>query len=393
MWASKLRTLLTLLGTIIGVFSVVAIVAVIQGLNRYVAQEILGTGSHVFTLTRVGMVTSWEDWLEAQKRRRITLRDAEWLRDRLRNASLVVASLRSMATVKGKREEARGVPIMGTEAGYPGVGTYPLALGRHLDAEDVRGRRMVAVVGWDVRRELLGPGDPIGQWIRIRGHRFRVVGVLRQRGKVLGFSQDNLVVIPATTYQKLFGRRQSVDIAVKARSPELFQEAQDEARLWMRIRRGLRPQEKADFEIVTSEMFYRLYTQATSGLFLGMIIVVSLSLLVGGIVIMNIMLVAVTERTREIGIRRAVGASAGDIVAQFLVEAATLSGLGGLVGVLGGVAVAWILRHATSLPTHVAPGSLLMGLFLAVGVGVVFGLYPAYRASRLDPILALRYEA
>jgi putative ABC transport system permease protein len=216
---------------------------------------------------------------------------------------------------------------------------------------------------------------------------------MEARGSVLGVSQDDLVIIPITSYQKIFGRRQSVSIQVKALRPELLVESEDEAMLWTKIRRGLKPYDDPDFAVVTSDMLFSFYEQATGGLFLGMLGVVGLSLLVGGIVIMNIMLVAVAERTREIGLRRALGARARDIVIQFLVEAATLSGLGGMAGVVLGAGLAWGLRAATPLPTHVAPLSILGGLLLAVVVGVVFGLYPARRASLLNPIDALRRDA
>jgi putative ABC transport system permease protein len=392
MWGSKLRTFLTLLGVIIGVFSVVAIVSVIQGLNRYVAQEILGTGSHVFTLTKFGFITDLDSWVDAQRRKDLTLEDAEGLGRRMERADVVVAQVRDQAEVRGPNERGRGVSILGTQAGYPEIGQYPLEEGRHLVDGDVRQRRSVAVIGSQIREELLNPGDPLRQVIRVAGHTFQVVGVLENRGSVLGVSQDDIVIVPVTSFQRVFGRRSSLDIHVKARSPDLFVEAQDEAELWTKLRRGLKPYDEPDFAVMTSEMLYGFYEQATGGLFLGMVGVVGLSLLIGGIVIMNIMLVAVAERTSEIGIRRALGARARDIVLQFLVEAGTLSGLGGLVGVGIGAGLALGLRAGTELPVHVAPGAIVGGLLLAIVVGVLFGLYPARRASRLDPILALRHE-
>jgi putative ABC transport system permease protein len=248
------------------------------------------------------------------------------------------------------------------------------------------------VIGSKIHEELLNPGDPLGQRLRVGGHTLRVVGVLQSRGSVLGISQDDIVILPITTYQKMFGRRESVEITVKAKSPGVFQEAQDEAMLWTKLRRGLKPYDEPDFAIMTSEMLYSFYEQATGGLFLGMLGVVGLSLLVGGIVIMNIMLVAVAERTREIGVRRALGARARDIILQFVVESATLSGLGGVLGVIVGAGLALVIRAGTSLPVRIAPATIVGGLIIAVFVGMAFGLYPAYRASRLDPIQALRYE-
>ncbi|MBU1701184.1 MAG: ABC transporter permease [Candidatus Eisenbacteria bacterium] len=392
MWSAKLRTFLTLLGTIIGVFSVVAVVSVIQGLNRYVANEILGTGSHVFNITKYGIITDMEDYLKAQRRKDFTLEDAEWLRRKLKLADVVVAQMSRRQDVRGLKERADMVAIVGIQDGYPEVGQYPLGEGRHLTEADVSLRQNVAVVGSRIREELMHVGDPIGQKLRIGGHTFHVVGVLEPRGSVLGISQDDIVIVPITSYQKIFGRRQSVEIQVKALRPELMLEAQDEAMLWAKIHRGLKPYDDPDFAIVTSDMLFSFYEQATAGLFIGMLGVVGLSLLVGGIVIMNIMLVAVAERTKEIGLRRALGARAQDIVLQFLVESATISGLGGVAGVILGAGLAWGLRAGTPLPTHVDPFSILGGLLLAIVVGVVFGLYPARRASRLHPIQALRQE-
>lgn len=392
MWGSKLRTFLTLLGIIIGVFSVVATVSVIQGVNRYVASEILETGSHVLNITKFGFITDLDTWIKAQRRRDLTVETAGFLRDKLEHASLVVAQVSSQRKVSGAGDRGEGVRVLGTQEGYPELGQYPLAEGRHLTEADVRQRRAVAVVGSKIQEEILNPGDPLGQTIRVGKHTLRIVGVLERRGSVLGMSQDDIVILPITTYQKMFGRRRSVEITVKAKAADVFGEAQDEAMLWTKIQRGLKPYEDPDFDILTSEMLYGFYEQATGGLFLGMLGVVGLSLLIGGIVIMNIMLVAVAERTREIGVRRALGARARDIILQFVMESATLSGLGGLIGVLVGALVALGIRGLTGFPVHIAPLTVAGGLMIAILVGMAFGLYPAVRASRLDPIQALRHE-
>jgi putative ABC transport system permease protein len=392
MWGSKLRTFLTLLGIIIGVFSVVATASVIQGLNRFVASEILGTGSHSFNITKFGFITDLDSWIKAQRRRDLTIEDAEFLQRKMESASAVVAQASSRRKVRGAADRGEGAQVLGTQEAYPEVGQYPLGEGRHLTGSDVRQRHAVCVVGHKIKEELLNPGDPLGQRLRVGGHTLRVVGVLSPRGAVLGVSQDDIVILPITTYQKMFGRRESVEISVKAKGPALFQEAQDEAMLWTKVHRGLKPYDEPDFDILTSEMLYSFYEQITGLLFLGMLGVVGLSLLVGGIVIMNIMLVAVAERTREIGVRRALGARVRDIILQFLVESATLSALGGVIGVMVGAGLALLIRTLTPLPVQIAPVTMIAGLIIAIGVGMVFGLYPAYRASRLDPIQALGHE-
>ena len=391
--AHRLRAALTILGTLVGVLAVVSVVAITQGLNRYVAQEMLSMGSHVFSLDQFGVITSHEEFLEALKRKPLRLDDAEYLQEHLTTAEVVVPAVNDYRDVEWRGRRAKGVLIQGMGADYEVLGDISgLAAGRHLSAEDVRAAHRTAVLGWDVADQLFAGIDPVGQRFRIGRESFWVAGVLERRGKVLGVSRDNIVVVPVTTLQKLHGRRQSVEILIKVASADVYQACQEEAQLALKLRRGKKPWEDPDFGMQTAEALYALYDRLTGVFFLGMIALVILSVVVGGIVMMNIMLVAVSERTREIGICKAVGARRRDILLQFLVEATALSGTGGILGVLGGAGLAWVVSAATPLPTHVAGWSVAASLALAFGVGIVSGLYPARRAARLSPVHALRYE-
>jgi putative ABC transport system permease protein len=393
LWVNRLRSLLTVLGTVVAVLAIVSVVAITQGLNRYVAKQLLSTGSHVFTLSKYGIITSEADWYEAAKRRRLTLADADALREQMTTAEAVVPSLTTVKDVEWRGRRLTRMMVQGLGHEYPALGeTFPLVQGRHLTAEDERAERRQVVLGWDVADRLFGGNDPVGERVRIGRESFWVAGVLERRGKVLGFSRDEIALVPVTTYQKLFGRRQSVDISILAASPELYEPCQEEAELLLKLRRGLKPWEDPDFGKETSETLYALYSRATGAFFLGMIAIASLSLLIGGIVIMNIMLVAVSERTREIGIAKAVGARRRDIRLQFLVESATLAGLGGLIGVALGAGIAALVEAASPLPARIEGWSVAVSLLVALAVGISAGLYPAMRAARLAPVEALRQE-
>jgi putative ABC transport system permease protein len=393
LWSNRLRSFLTVLGNVVAVLSVVALVSVIQGLNRYVAQEFLATGSGAFQITKFGIIMNYDEYLKALERPDITLEDARELEQGMTLAAAVVPSINARIPIKRGRLELEDAPVQGTGAGYPLVGRYSLEEGRDLTDADVHDRSPAAVLGIRVRQKLFPREDAIGKDVRIGGYTYQVVGVLQPRGGTAGGSEDDAVLVPITTLMKQLGSRvQSVDISVAAADPARMEEAQDEASVLLKIHRGLKPWAKPDFDIVTSEQLYGMYRNLTKGVYGLLLGVVSLSLLIGGIVIMNIMLVAVTERTREIGIRKAVGARRRDIVTQFLVESVMLAFAGGMLGVLGGIAAALAIRGATPLPASVQLWSVLVGLLLASSVGLFFGIYPAWRASRLSPITALRHE-
>ncbi len=392
LWANRLRSFLTILGNVVAVSSVVAVVAIINGFNSYVADRILSTGSHVFTVTKFGFTTDEETFHAMLRRRNLTLDDADALSRQMQNAMAVVPVVSRQENLRAGGEEASGARVVGLGEGYPDLRTMDIQTGRHLAREEIQGRAQVAVIGDQVREKLFEGLDPLGRDLRIGRHRFRIVGVMQKRGSVLGQSQDNVVLIPVTTYVKLFGSRDPIEINIRATGAETMPAAEEEATLILKIRRGLNPWQDADFDIVTSEMLYDLYQNVTKGIYGLTIGIVAISLLVGGIVIMNIMFVSVTERTREIGIRRALGAKRRDIVLQFLSESVALAALGGLIGVLVGVGAALILRGATPLPATVRVWSVAVGLLLASSVGLFFGINPAVRASRLEPVEALRHE-
>jgi putative ABC transport system permease protein len=393
LWSNRLRSFLTVLGNVVAVLSVVALVSVIQGLNLFVSRELLSTGSNTFTLAKFGMITSYEEYLKAMERPDLTLEDARDLERKCTLAAAVVPSIDSGLSVKRGRLEAENAPVRGTGAGYPLISRLVLAAGRDLTEIDVDQRAEVAVIGDRIKEKLFAGEDPLGKDIRVGGHRVTVIGVLQRRGGSSLGSDDDQVLLPVTTLLKYQGSRaQSILITVLASDPTRMEAAQDEASLFLKIRHGKKPWDKADFDCLTDEQFYSLYKTATQGIYGLLVGVVSLSLLVGGIVIMNIMLVSVTERTREIGIRKAVGARRRDIVAQFLSESVMLAFAGGVIGVLGGMTAAMLVRALTPLPASIQLWSVLVGLFLASSVGLFFGIYPAWRASRLLPIAALRYE-
>ncbi len=391
--ANKLRSVLTVLGNVVAVMSVIAVVAIIDGLNTYVSEKILEEGLRVIYIDKLGLITTQEAYEEAMKRRDLTLDDASALRDRMRYARDVVAQVETQGQrARHGRSELLGVRVVGTTDGYENVNKFDIDEGRHLDADDMQRRRQVCVIGSEVADQFFPSTDPIGQLIRVSGYELRVVGTMAAKGRVLGQSQDNFVLTPLGVFQKIFGSRRSITILVRATSGVDFERAQDEARVLLRARRHVPLGKPDDFAVETSETYKKLYESLTGSIFAGTIALVAISLLVGGIVIMNIMLVAVTERTREIGIRKSLGARRSDILGQFLSEAVVLSAFGGAIGVFCGVLIAVLLRLATPLPASIQPWSVAVSLLVASTIGLFFGVYPATRAAALDPIEALRHE-
>ena len=390
--ANKLRSVLTVLGNVVAVMSVIMVVAVIDGVNTYVGEKILEQGLQVVYIDKYGLITSDDAFREAEKRRDITLREASALEQRMRLASRVSAQVDAIKRVRAGKNELQNVTVKGTTAGYEEVGKFELAEGRHLEASDVERRRAVAVIGSEVAESLFPRLDPIGQTVKVGGHALLVVGVLKSKGNVLGQSQDNVVITPLGEFEKMFGSRRSLTIIVKATPDTPLERVEDEARVVLRTERHVPLGKPDDFGISTAETFRALYQSLTGGIFAGTIALVAISLVVGGIVIMNIMLVAVTERTREIGLRKSLGARRSDLVGQFLSEAVVLSTFGGVLGVVLGVAFALLIRTITPLPASIQPWSVLISLGVASSVGLFFGVYPATRAAQLDPIVALRQE-
>ncbi len=286
----------------------------------------------------------------------------------------------------------RRIPIKGVHGDYAEVDRMELLEGRHLTANDMARRRTVAVLGYDVWEKLFDGRPAIGYEVRVGDTKYLVVGVAEKKGSAFGQSQDNFVIVPLTAWQKTYGTRNSLSISVVSIDQASFETAQEEARAILRARRGVQPGKADDFGIVTAETFMDLYRNFTSAAFIVLVGVAGISLVVGGIVIMNIMMVSVTERTREIGIRKALGARRHDVLMQFLVEAATLSLTGGAIGVVLGITVALTVAAVSPLPAAVSWIAIVLGLAMSTGIGLLFGIYPAARAARLDPIVALRQE-
>jgi len=390
--ANKLRSFLTLLGTIVGVTAVIAIISLIQGMNAYVSDKLLSQGANVFTIDKFGFILSDDEFRDAVKRDDITFADAEAIAGLSRSAGAVKAEVERGDDVRFGATRLRRIPIKGVHGDYAEVDRTELLEGRHLTASDMARRRTVAVLGYEVWEKLFDGRPASGYEVRVGDAKYMVVGVAEKKGSAFGQSQDNFVIVPLTAWQKTYGTRNSLSISVASIDQASFETAQEEARAILRARRGVAPGKPDDFGIVTAETFMELYRNFTSAAFIVLVGVAGISLVVGGIVIMNIMMVSVTERTREIGIRKALGARRHDILMQFLVEAATLSLSGGAIGVLLGIAVALTVAAVSPLPAAVSGIAIVLGLAMSTGIGLLFGIYPAARAARLDPIVALRQE-
>ncbi len=390
--ANKLRSMLTLLGVIIGVSSVIAVMSLVQGLNQYIARQLTSSGSNVFSVDKVGI--AFDDLTFNDRMRRADLRreDAELIAAHAPHVAAAVAERSAGTTLKRGSNRLTGVSVTGEQPGYLEVNDLPVARGRPITEGDDRGHASVCVIGAEVADQLFGSLDPLGRELRLGNERLTVVGVGERKGSAFGQSRDQYVVVPLATFDRLYGRVGSVEIKVRSRGTDDFEQAQDETRAILRAARHVRPGQPDDFEIVTPEMLMTLWKNLSGAIFVVIIGVSLISLVVGGIVIMNIMLVSVTERTREIGIRKALGARRRDIRSQFLIEAVTLSSVGGVIGLALGVAFALLLGLVTPLPVFVSPLSVVLGLTTSTLVGVFFGSYPAIRAARQDPVDALRYE-
>jgi putative ABC transport system permease protein len=394
--SNKLRTFLTLLGNIVGIMAVIAVVSLLGGIDNYMREEVASEGSNVFSVERVNFfdaITDFESFLEAMRHNpRLTTAEVEALRERLTYASHVSGRASTRGRVAVRDRHADNIHIRGEDAEYPYVENIPLYAGRHLGTIDDRENSQVAVIGWDVYDALLAPRQPIGQRIRIGDRHFRVVGVAADRGSLLGENQNRFVIVPLGAYKKLYGPRQSLEIKVKARDIRDLDAAVEEATVTMRILHQLRPTEPNDFFVSTSEQLITIWKSISSGVMIALVALVSISMVVGGIVLMNTMLVSVTERTREVGIRKALGATRIAIVWQFLVESATLSVIGGVAGMGIGFAIAAAVSIFSVLPYIISPVVVLIAFFVTVALGLVFGTYPAIKAARLDPVEALRAE-
>ena len=398
--ANKLRSFFTLLGIIVSVAFLVAVIAIIQGMNAYVKENIANAmiGSNTFQVRRtpinLGLIED-EEWRRMQRRPKITHADAEVVRGALPDAEAI--SITSgwptpQSDVVWHERTLGDVLIFGVSPEHQVVQDYRFASGVPLNDIDVRQRRNVVVIGADVAKKLFEEVEPVGRQVRVRGELFTIVGVVAPKGRVLGQSFDGFVMMPITTFESIYGRRQTTTISVKMPTANEVNEAMRRAEGAMRVAHKLRPGAEADFSIETADALVSFWKQLTAVLFSVVPAMVAIGIVVGGIVIMNIMLMSVKERTHEIGLRKSVGATHRDIRRQFLAEATMLATLGGAAGAMGGWLFAAAISAASPLPARVTLWSILLALGLGAGVGVLFGVYPAHRASMLDPVAALRAE-
>lgn len=394
-WAHKLRSFLTLLGVIIGVAAVIIVVMLVEGFNAYFKEQVADLGSNAFLVSRFGLITSLEEFIRAAKQNKdITYEDLEAIlsNPRRRYVRDAAALKSTQGTVKYGSRVLQDVVIRGVSYNMIEIDNVHVAEGRYISREEEQHNRTACFVGADIVKEFFPGLDPLGKEIKLSGLPFRIVGVAEEMGTMLGQPQDNFVVIPISTFEKLYGTRGSISIRVAAMSADAIDKAVDEVRVVLRNRRHLKYHEPDNFGILTSEAINNFYQSVTRTIQIAIIGVASIALVVGGIVIMNIMLVSVAERTREIGIRKSVGARRGDILMQFLSESVTLSTIGGLIGMglayLGGRLVAWQLGLPVALPL----GWTVAALVISATVGLFSGVYPAYRAAGLDPVESLRFE-
>jgi putative ABC transport system permease protein len=396
-WEQKLRSALTLSCVVIAILSIIAVVSVLDGMDQYVREKIVQAGTNTFELRRVDelkIATDFGAFLRSLKNPKLVLTDFRALKRELVNAECVEPLKTvnvSLEAVSGGRS-IKNVEVQGRGGEYPTVEDLKLASGVHVSQGDVDERRDVIVLGEETASTLFPDVQPVGQRVRIEGRHYEVIGVFDHRDDVLGMNRNVFAVVPITAMFAQFGAFGSVRIEVKAKSLDQVDAAIDEARTVMRVRHGLRPDQEDDFNVQTAEEFLSFWDKISSGIFASLIGVVSITLVVGGIIIMNVMLVSVTERTREIGVRKALGARRGVILFQFLVESVTLTSTGGIVGIALGFVVAFLVAAFSPLPYAVKPWSIVAALAIVFAVGIFFGLYPASRAARLQPVEALRRE-
>ena len=416
--AHKLRSFLTLLGVLISVATLVSVVSIIRGMDRYITEQAAQLGPDVFLVSRFGIITNARQWVQAQRRPKLTVADYEALQRGMTLVSEVGATVGRSAEVsrsgksirlQHKRQEqdlvaqelleftSRGgqtirASVRGVTPNMIDIRTESLAAGRYVNQADDRYRRAVCVIGQDVATDLFAGRSPLGQFVRLEGQRFQVIGLAERVGSVFGQSQDNFVYIPLSAALKLLGPQRDLTLHFRVPDPEWMTAAQDEAKVILRSRHHLAYSEEDDFGLITPVAVMELWESLTGTISRVATVVMVVFVLIGGVVIMNIMLATVTERTWEIGMRKAVGAKKSDVRIQFLVESACLSTCGGMLGVLLAFGASLLVARYSPVPAQFAPETALQALAISVAVGLVFGVYPANRAAAMDPIVALRAE-
>ncbi|MCI0514190.1 ABC transporter permease [candidate division KSB1 bacterium] len=389
--ANKLRTFLTTLGIIIGITTVIGIHSIIQGLNEAFYTSISALGSDTLYIQKFSWF-SHSDWMEARNRKDITMKEAKFIKKHGVLVEAVTPTVSTQRSVKFKNDKLNGVYVTGATEEYEITSSIDIEYGRFLSKEDVDHRRPVCIIGWEIADKLFDKISPLGRSLNIGGKNFRIIGIIPKRGSLFGMSLDSEVVIPIGAFYKIFGSRRWITIEVKVTRSDKIEDAKDELIELLRRVRKVPPGEPNDFAINQQDMIADMYKRLTTALYAVAFGVGTIALIVGGIGIMNILLVSVTERTREIGIRKAVGARRRDILWQFLVESIVVSAAGGILGILCGFLIAKVVASVSFLEASVSFSSMIIGIIFIGLVGLFFGIYPAYKASKLNPIDALRYE-
>lgn len=391
--AHKMRSFLMLLGIILSVATLIVVIALISGVNQYIANKVANLGSNAFTVMRYPIITEMEELVKAMRRNKlVTWDDYEALRENLKLPERVGAEIWTSGKARVGSLTVQDTSIRGVSASMGQIDVEEPADGRYIVEGDEQSRAMVAMIGSELANKLFPSLDPVGHEVMLDNRPFIVVGVAKPIGTVLGQSQDNFAYIPVETYIKIYGAYEGIWINIQARGPEWMERTQDEARVLMRARRHLSPNETDSFGILDSGTLMKLWNQLTGVIAMAMVGVVSVFLVIGGVVIMNVMLATVTERTREIGIRKALGASRRDILLQFLVEACVMSAMGGAIGVTTAYGICLLAKATTSIPMHVPISAVVIAELISAAVGIFFGVYPARKAAMLEPIEALRTE-
>lgn len=395
MRSHKLRSFLMLLGVILSVMTLILVVSLVNGVNVYFADKVANLGANAFRVNQFPIINSEEAWVKANRtNKKITWDDYELLRDSLQLPQTVAVLARHRGTVRAEHQSIEDVNVTGMSGNYNSMAVEEVASGRFPTDSDDEHRAGVGFVGSEVAAKLFPGQEPLGKEMLIDGHLFTVVGVGKPIGTAFGQSQDNYIYIPIHTFLKNYGENTtSLSINVQARSQEWMERTQEEARVLMRARRHLAPNDEDTFGIIGSDSLMGLWKQLTGTLASGMVALVSVFMVIGGVVIMNVMLASVTERTREIGIRKSLGARKNDILLQIMIESIVMSAMGGLTGLLIAWTLALIIKYTTPVPMSVPIYAAIVAIGVSSAVGMFFGIYPARKAARLDPIEALRFEA